>query len=64
MTGLFHTPEMKQIKSNLRFDNNLKAIKILQDLNEAEEKKLEPAARRWRKKGGTRKRRKKEKGGS
>jgi len=41
MTGLFHTPEMKQIKSNLRFDNNLKAIKILQDLNEAEEKKLE-----------------------
>ena len=35
-SGLFHTPEMRQIKSNLRFDNNLKAISILQSIEKEE----------------------------
>jgi len=37
ITGLFNTPEMRQIKSNLQYDNNLKAINILDKLLKEEE---------------------------
>ena len=37
ITGLFNTPEMRQIKANFQHDNNLRAINILEKLQKEEE---------------------------
>ena len=41
ITGLFETPEMRQIDANIKYDHNLSAINILDKLQKEEEEKLQ-----------------------